>query len=222
MPIVSCQQACDKSELRIMTRFCSIDGQAGVGNDHFFRNLSMPAGKEALDPAEGIEGSSLLSVVARNGTISGIRLASMQERWFTAPAGMVEGLCFPGFASADANPDISDSTITETAGHGSFAMAAAPAITQFVGGTPSQAMAATLEMYDITFDEHDGFTFPALDLRGTPLGIDVRLVIETGTLARLNTGITHRKPGIGMVGAGLLRAPAPCFERAHAGLEAVC
>jgi hypothetical protein len=192
------------------------------GNDHFFLNLSMPAGKAALEPAEGVEGSSIVTVMARNGTDFGIRLASMPDRWFTAPAGRVQGLYFPGFTEADANPDIGDSTITETAGYGGFAMAAAPAITQFVGSTPQMALAATLEMYEITFSEHEGFTIPALNFRGTPLGIDVRYVAETGILPRLNTGIAHKNPGVGMVGAGILRAPEKCFRDAFEALREMC
>jgi hypothetical protein len=189
------------------------------GNDHFFLNLSMPAGKAALEPAEGVAGSSIVTVMARNGTDFGIRLGSMPDRWFTAPAGRVQGLYFPGYSEADANPDIGDSTITETAGYGGFAMAAAPAITQFVGGTPQMAVEATLEMYEITFGEHDGFTIPTLNFRGTPLGIDVRYVAETGILPRLNTGIAHKKPGVGMVGAGILRAPEGCFKAAFEALK---
>jgi hypothetical protein len=174
----------------------------------------MPAGKAALEAAEGVEGSSIVTVMARNGTDFGIRLASMPDRWFTAPAGEVEGLYFPSYTAADANPDIGDSTVTETAGYGGFAMAAAPAITQFVGGTPQMAIESTLEMYEITFAEHPGFTIPALNFRGTPLGIDVRLVMETGILPKINTGIAHREPGVGMVGAGILRAPEKCFADA--------
>jgi hypothetical protein len=189
------------------------------GNDHFFLNLSMPAGKAALEPAEGVPGSSVLTVMARNGTDFGVKLASLPERWFVAPAGQVDGLYFAGFTADDANPDIGDSTITETAGYGGFAMAAAPAIIQFVGGAPQMALEATLEMYEITFDEHDQFTIPALNFRGTPLGIDVRLVAETGLLPRLNTGIAHKEPGVGMVGAGVLRAPAACFQAAFAALQ---
>ncbi len=188
-------------------------------NDHFFLNLSMPAGKATLEPAEGVEGSTIVTVMARNGTDFGIRLASMPDRWFTAPAGEVEGLYFPGFTSEDANPDIGDSTITETAGYGGFAMAAAPAITQFVGGTPDMALAATREMYEITFSEHEGFTIPILNFRGTPLGIDVRKVMETGILPKINTGIAHKNPGVGMVGAGILRAPEKCFRDAFEALR---
>ncbi|MBI9045139.1 MAG: DUF1116 domain-containing protein [Anaerolineaceae bacterium] len=188
------------------------------GNDHFFLNLSMPAGKAVLEAAEGVEGteaSSIVTVMARNGTDFGIRLASMPKRWFTAQAGEVEGLYFPGYSSADANRDIGDSTITETAGYGGFAMAAAPAITQFVGGDPQMALDTTLEMYEITFGEHEGFTIPALNFRGTPLGIDVRKVHRSGILPKINTGIAHKDPGVGMVGAGILRAPEKCFRDAY-------
>jgi hypothetical protein len=183
-------------------------------NDHFFLNLSMAAGKAMLEPAEGIAGATVLTVMARNGTDFGIRLAGMPDRWFAAPAGIVAGLYLPGFTAEDANPDIGDSTITETAGFGGFAMAAAPAIARFVGGTPEDALEATLEMYEICFTEHEHFSIPALGFRGTPLGIDVRKVAETGILPRLNTGIAHKDPGIGMVGAGVLRAPEACFAEA--------
>jgi hypothetical protein len=189
------------------------------GNDHFFLNLSMPAGKAMLEPAEGIEGATVLTVMARNGTDFGIRMAGEPDRWFVAPAGMVQGLYLPGFTEEDANPDIGDSTITETAGFGGFAMAAAPAIARFVGGTPQDAVEATLEMYEICYAEHEQFTIPALGFRGTPLGIDVRRVAETGILPRLNTGIAHKEPGIGMVGAGVLRAPQKCFAEAFAAVQ---
>jgi Protein of unknown function (DUF1116) len=188
-------------------------------NDHFFLNLSMPAGKAMLEPAEGVHGSTIVTVMARNGTDFGIRLACMPERWFTAPAGKVQGLYFSQYTEKDANPDIGDSTITETAGYGGMAMAAAPAITQFVGGTPQLAIQTTLEMYEITFGEHENLTIPALNFRGTPLGIDVRKVMETGILPQINTGIAHKNPGVGMVGAGILRAPEQCFKDAFFALQ---
>ena len=190
-------------------------------NDHFFLNLSMPAGKAMLEAAEGVEGSTIVTVMARNGTDFGIRIGSMPERWFTAPAGKVQGLYFPQYTENDANPDIGDSTVTETAGYGGMAMAAAPAITQFVGGTPQLATQTTLEMYEITFGEHENLTIPALNFRGTPLGIDVRKVMETGILPQINTGIAHRNPGVGMVGAGILRAPETCFQDAFQALQEI-
>jgi hypothetical protein len=188
-------------------------------NDHFFLNLSMAAIKAMLEPAEGIEGCTVVTVMARNGTDFGIRVASMPEQWFTAPAPMVQGLWLPGYTADDANPDIGDSSITETGGVGGFAMAAAPAIVRFVGGTSSLALNVTQEMYQITAGEHEQFTIPALNFRGTPLGIDVRKVMATGILPFINTGIAHKKPGVGMVGAGLVRAPRQCFEGAFAALR---
>ncbi len=184
------------------------------GNDHFYLNLSMPAMKAMLMPAENIPGCSLVTVMARNGTDWGIRVSGLGDRWFTAPAPLVEGLWLPGYSAADANPDIGDSAITETGGIGAFALASAPAIVKFVGGTPADALNATLEMYEITQGEHSAFTIPGLNFRGTPAGIDIRKVVRTGITPRLNTGIAHREPGVGMVGAGLVSAPKGCFVAA--------
>jgi len=183
-------------------------------NDHFFLNLTMPACKCTLDAAKNIEFSTIVTVMARNGTEFGIRVSGLGERWFTGPAGIVDGLLFPGYTAEDANPDIGDSVIAETAGIGGFAMAAAPAIVQFVGGTAKDAINLTLKMYEITAAENNIYKIPALDFRGTPTGIDIRKVIETGILPSINTGIAHKDPGIGQVGAGLVKPPMNCFEDA--------
>ena len=183
-------------------------------NDHFFLNLSMPACKCTVDPAAGIEASSVIVTMARNGTEFGIRVSGLGRRWFTGPASMVEGLYLPGFSARDAAPDIGDSVITETAGIGGFAMAAAPAIVKFVGGTPKDALHVTRQMYEITIAENDTYQIPFLDFRGTPTAIDLIKVVETGILPAINTGIAHKEPGIGMVGAGLVRPPEICFHEA--------
>lgn len=177
-------------------------------------NPVMAACKAMCDAAHGIEGSTIVSTMARNGTDFGIRVSGLGDRWFTAPSQIPAGLYFPGFSAADANPDIGDSTITETAGIGGFAMAAAPAIVTFVSGKPSDAINATMEMYEITFTEHKTFTIPALDFRGTPTGIDLRKVVEMGITPRINTGIAHKNAGVGQVGAGLVRPPMQIFEEA--------
>jgi hypothetical protein len=189
------------------------------GNDHFFLNLSMPAMKAMLLPAEGIPGCTVVTTMARNGTDWGIRVSGTGERWFTAAAPYVQGLWLPGFTAADANPDIGDSAITETGGIGGFALAGAPAIVKFVGGTPQDALNATLDMYEICAGEHSAFTIPPLNFRGTPVGVDVRKVMRAGITPWLNTGIAHREPGIGMVGAGLVQAPKECFEAAFEALK---
>ena len=177
-------------------------------------NPVMAACKAMADVAHGIEGSTLVTTMARNGTDFGIRVSGLGDAWFTAPCATPDGLYFSGFTAADANPDIGDSTITETAGIGGFAMAAAPAIVSFVSGTPQDALTATLEMYEITVAEHEHFTIPPLDFRGTPTGIDLRKVVELGMTPRINTGIAHREAGVGQVGAGLVRPPMEIFEEA--------
>lgn len=183
-------------------------------NDHFFLNLTMPACKAIMDPVKGIEFSTIVYAMARNGTEFGIRVSSMGDRWFTAPAEVIDGLFFPGFSALDANPDIGDSVITETAGLGGFAMAAAPAIVQFVGGAPQEALEYTRRMYEITQGESNQYQIPILSFRGTATGIDLIKVIETGILPIINTGIAHRNPGVGQIGAGLVRPPMKCFELA--------
>lgn len=177
-------------------------------------NPVMAACKAMADSAHGVEGSTMVTAMARNGTDFGMRVSGLGEQWFTAPAEIPDGLYFPSFTSKDANPDIGDSTITETAGIGAFAMAAAPAIVTFVSGTPQDALNATLEMYEITVAEHKSFTIPQLEFRGTPTGIDIRKVVELGITPRVNTGIAHREAGVGQVGAGLVRPPMKIFEDA--------
>ncbi len=191
------------------------------GNDHFFLNLSMPAGKATLDPARGIAGSSVCVVMARNGTDFGVQLAGTGASWFTGPAAVPDALFFPGYTRKDANPDIGDSAITETYGLGGFAIAAAPAIVQFVGGTAADAVGYTQRMYEICAGESRSYQVPSLDFRGTPTGIDAVKVVEKNILPFIDTGVAHRKPGVGQIGAGVLNAPPEPFQRAYEGLAGV-
>ena len=189
-----------------------------AANDQFFLNIAMAAGKAATDPCLGIQDSTMVVSMARNGTDFGIRVAGLGDRWFTAPVEMPQGLYFPGFGPEDANPDIGDSAIVETLGLGGFAMAASPAVARFVGaGGMEQAIRATEDMAEICLGEHPHFRIPALDERGTPVGIDIRKVVETGISPLINTGIAGKKPGVGQIGAGVARAPLACF---HEALEA--
>lgn len=183
-------------------------------NDHFFLNLSMAACKSALDAAHGIEGSTVVTAMSRNGVDFGIRLSGTGDTWFTSPVGVPDGLYFPGYGPDDANPDLGDSAITETAGIGGFAMAAAPAIVRFVGGTPADAIGFTRLMERITLGRNSSYGLPSLGFSGTPTGIDARLVVETGIAPVINTGIAHREAGVGQIGAGIARAPLACFETA--------
>ncbi len=200
----------DRQKLRKVLEFLN-------SNDHFFLNLTMPSCKCTMDPAANIEGSSVIVAMARNGTEFGIRVSGLGDQWFTGPAGVIDGLYLPGFKGDDASPDIGDSVITETAGIGGFTMAGAPAIVKFVGGSARDAVAFTQQMYEITLTENDTYQIPNLDFRGTPTAIDLIKVVETNILPVINTGIAHREPGVGMIGAGLVKPPENCF---HDALEA--
>lgn len=184
-------------------------------NDQFFLNVAMAMGKAMTDPARGIAGSSIVTAMCRNGTDFGIRVAGTGDQWFTAPVEMPVGMYFPGYTEADANPDMGDSAIVETIGLGGFAMGAAPAVVGFIGaGTASDAANFTRAMAEITLGPNPEWTIPAMDYAGVPTGIDIRRVVESGIAPTINTGIAHRKPGVGQVGAGTVKAPLKCFEDA--------
>jgi hypothetical protein len=206
-PAALANNAADEKELAAALGFIA-------GNDHFFLNISMAACKLMLNAAAGVPGSSMLTVMARNGVNFGIQLAAFPGRWFQARANYIEGLFFPGFSQADAARDLGDSAITETCGLGGFAMAAAPAIVQFVGGSTDDALRNTLAMKAITLGANSNFTLPMLNFGGAPAGIDARLVVDTGILPIINTGIAHKEAGVGQIGAGLTTAPLPCFTAA--------
>ena len=188
------------------------------GNDHFFLNLSMAACKAALDAASGIEGSTVVTAMSRNGVDFGIRLSGTGDAWFTTPVGVPDGLFFPGYGPEDANPDLGDSAITETFGIGGFAMAAAPAIVRFVGGSATDALDYTRLMGRITLARNPSYQLPPLGFIGTPIGIDARRVVDAGIAPVINTGIAHKEAGIGQIGAGIARAPLACFAGALAAL----
>ena len=186
-----------------------------AGNDQFFLNIAMVLGKAMMDPVRGIEASTVVTAMSRNGTDFGIRVSGTRDEWFIAPVEMPQGLYFPGFSEVDANPDMGDSTIVETVGLGGFAMGAAPAVAGFVGaGQASEAALFTHRMREITVGGNPEWTIPALDYLGVPTGIDIRRVVARRIAPTINTGIAHREPGVGQIGAGVVEAPLGCFEQA--------
>ena len=186
--------------------------------DIFFLPLTMAAGKASMLSVHGIAHSSVVTCMAMSGVDFGIKVSGLGERWITGPLPQVQGQYFESYGPADANPAIGDSEIAETTGLGGFAMAAAPALARYVGGTPEESARLSVEMYEITVDEHPRFNIPSLNYRGTPCGIDVRKVVATGITPIFNTGIAHKTPGIGQIGAGYARTPLVCFEKALAAL----
>jgi hypothetical protein len=177
-------------------------------------NPVMAGCKSMTAAGHNIEGSTIVTIMARNGTDFGLKVSGLGDQWFIAEAPVVKALYFPGFTEADACRDIGDSVITETAGIGGFAMATAPALVAFIGGVPKDAINTTLEMYEITYTEHKYFNIPFLDFRGTPTGIDIRKVVEKQITPRVNTGVAHKDPGVGQVGAGVVSMPMGPFEEA--------
>lgn len=183
-------------------------------NNFTFLNFAMAAAKAMSIASHNIKYSTIVSVLTRNGTDTGIWVSGLGNEWFTAPAPVPKGLYFPGYTDADANPDIGDSAIMETIGIGGFAMAAAPAIISWVGGTIDYAIEVTKRTYEITYTKHKYFTIPYLSFQGTPTGVDVRKVLKTGITPTINTGIAHKKAGVGQIGAGFITFPIEIFKKA--------
>ncbi|MBM4277083.1 MAG: DUF1116 domain-containing protein [Deltaproteobacteria bacterium] len=179
-----------------------------------FLALSMAAGKASVDPAAGIEYSTVVTAMARNGTEFGIRVSGLGEEWFTAQSPRVNGLYFPGYTEKDAGADMGDSAITETAGWGGMVLAGATGILGFVGGTPEEAMTYSKEMRQITVAMSTNYRMPVFGFQGAPLGIDIRKVVQTGITPIIDTAIAHKNPGYSIIGAGLVRAPMDCFKKA--------
>ena len=185
-----------------------------AANSQFFLNLSMVSAKATMDAAHGIEASSVVTAIARNGVTTAIRVSGLGKRWFEAPSDRPIGLFFPGFTQEDANADLGDSAICETAGFGGFSLAASPALVQLVGGSVREALGYSREMYDVTVTRNPGMSLPMIDFAGAPCGIDVRKVVDGGIRPVMTTGIAHRQAGVGQIGAGIVRAPMPCFTQA--------
>jgi hypothetical protein len=197
----------DRGHMHQVLRFIASTSQ-------FFLNLSMVSSKATMDAAHGVAGSSVVTAIARNGVTTAIRVSGLGKQWFQAPSDLPIGLFFPGFRQEDANADLGDSAICETAGFGGFSLAASPALVQLVGGTVREALAYSREMYDVTLTRNPGMSLPMIDFAGAPCGIDIRKVVDSGIRPVMTTGIAHKQAGVGQIGAGIVRAPMQCFTQA--------
>ena len=189
------------------------------GNYLFFLTLAMAAARSVTEWAAQVPGASIVTTMARNGTEFGIRLAG-ENRWFTAPAPEVgNALYYPDQGPETSAPDIGDSAVLELTGLGAAAAAGSPAVAQFVGGSMSAAAALTNRLATVCAGRSSRFKIPVLGMAGTPLGVDVRRVVELGITPAVTTGILHRHAGTGQVGAGVAEAPLRCFADARADLD---
>ena len=184
------------------------------GHELLFLGLSMASAKSMTDPARGIEFSTGVTAMARNGTEFGIQVSGMDGEWFTAEAPEVKGLYLPGYKAGDEGRDIGDSAITETVGWGGFVLGGAASILSFVGGTPDEALAYSRQMRQITIGQSPDYLIPTLGFEGTAVGIDIRKVVKTGVLPIIDTAMAHKEPGHPIIGAGLVRPPLECFKKA--------
>ena len=185
-----------------------------ASSDYFSGPTWMAMCKAAMDAAHGIEYSTVVTTMARNGVEFGLRVSGLPGQWFTGPAQQVIGPMFAGYKPEDSGLDIGDSAITETYGIGGFAMATAPAIVALVGGTVDEAIDFSRQMREITLGENPNVTIPLLSFMGVPTAIDITRVGDTGILPVINTAIAHKDAGVGMIGAGIVNPPFECFEKA--------
>jgi hypothetical protein len=186
-----------------------------LSGDHlFFLNLAMAAAKSLTMWAEQVQESSIVTTMARNGTTFGVRLAG-SPTWFIAEAPEIgDALYNPGFGPGSGARDIGDSAVLELVGLGGAAAAGSPAVAAFLGGTMADAAEVTENMTDICHGASSRFRLPTLDMRGTPVGVDARLIAKLGQTPKVNTGILHISDGVGQVGAGVATAPLGCFTDA--------
>jgi hypothetical protein len=203
--------------------FAALGGEEAArfvaSNHHFFLNLTMAAAKCASLAAAGCTGSSVISLISRNGTDVGVQLAGMPGRWFVSEAAAVgDVLLREGYTAGDAARDIGDSAVIECVGLGGMALAASPAVAAFFGGDAAAAARRTELMAQICASRSSRFTITARDYIGTPVGIDARLVVELEVTPQITTGVLHARDGVGQIGAGVAHQPVAPFRAALAAL----
>ena len=182
-------------------------------NPHTFLSFSMAAGKAIGDAAHRAGSRGLVTAISANGHEVGLRVSGIDD-WITAPAPLGTPRLFEGFALEDANPMMGDSFMTETVGLGAFALSAAPAIASFIGGSQAESVAHVAAMRTICRGTSTRYLLPLDGFAGTPVGLDVTRVTETGIVPVVNNGFAHREAGRGQVGAGLTALPPEPFAEA--------
>jgi hypothetical protein len=190
------------------------------GNHLFFLNLAMAAAKCSALWAEQVDGSSIVTMMCRNGTTYAVRLAGSPELFIAAAPPVGEAMYYPDYGPETSAPDIGDSAILELVGLGGAAAAGSPAVAGFLPGGMADAVGMTEQMVSICVTSSTRFRLPTWHDRGTPLGVDVRRVVELDSTPKVTTGILHASSGVGQIGAGVATAPAECFRAALRSLAA--
>jgi hypothetical protein len=185
--------------------------------EFLFLPVAMAAAKATLDAAQGIDHSTVVTCMTRNGYEFGIRVSGLGDQWFTAPSPRPDGAFVPGYSQEDAGLDMGDSAVTETVGWGAFVLAGALGLLPQLGAKLESAVAQSQRMRDITLSASPSFLIPALGFAGAPVGIDLRKVLDTGVTPLIDTAIAHKDPGHGYIGGGIVNAPMECFIKAFQG-----
>ncbi len=185
-------------------------------NNHFFLSFTISAVKATMDAAHGVPYSTVITAMSRNGVDFMVRVGGLGHEWLVAPvAPMDEAVYYTGYTVEDATGDIGDSAIIETCGLGGMAIASAPTVAPFVGGTLADEIATVNTFATITLGTHEKFKMPPMDSANTPLGLDLRKIVETGIVPFITTGVLHEtSPTVGQIGTGVARAPIEIFEKA--------
>jgi Protein of unknown function (DUF1116) len=193
------------------------DYLAGMGGRWIGGNMMMGACKVMMDSARGMKYSTVVTAMSRNGVEFGVKVSGLGDKWFTGPAGPIRGFIFPGFSDSDGAPDIGDSAISETRGLGGTALPASPSQARMFGGGLGEAVEHTKAMKRVSLAEDPFFRIPYMEFSGVPVGIDIRKVVDTGVVPRIDTGVAHKDGGFGIIGTGIADAPMEAFRK---GLEA--
>lgn len=185
-------------------------------NNHFFLSFTIAGVKATMDAAHGVPYSTVVTAMARNGVDFMVRLGGLGHRWLVAPVSpMDEAVYYTGYSVEDAAGDIGDSAIIETCGLGGMAIAGAPTVAPFVGGSLADEIATVKTFQTIALGTHDKFRLPPMDSANTPLGLDLRKIVETRIVPFITTGVLHEtSPTVGQIGTGVARAPIQIFDQA--------
>jgi hypothetical protein len=176
----------------------------------YFLNFWMPACALMLDAASGVEGSTLVTKLSANGQITGIQLAGLPGRWFTAPAAPVQGPFMKGVVeNPQFPPATGDSGIIDAFGLGGQVLRRAPSLLAafepwLAGDDQQRALAQLSGMHPVL---------------GLPVGLDAAAVVRTGRSPLLSTGMVSAD-GRGLLGRGLCAMPLEPFQAAVSAASA--
>ncbi|HUZ56561.1 MAG TPA: DUF1116 domain-containing protein, partial [Streptosporangiaceae bacterium] len=182
-------------------------------SDYSFLRLSMAAAKAMADAARDVPASSVVTAMTISCRNFAIRVSGLGDEWFSGPLPEVSCKLFDGFTPDDVEWIGGESHITETVGLGGFAQAAAFGLQAYQGGSAQEMVRMNALMYEITVAEHPDFLIPYFGFRGSPVGIDIFKVNQTGITPVIDGGLAGKDGG--QVGAGILRAPLECFAAAE-------